>query len=89
MAAVKAVRAGYASVIDMMYVTCLDDADLSSCYEVEDTPSGITVMYSEDGRVIGAEISDFSLRFSLPASISVDAKNPFTLDIDDSALAAA
>lgn len=84
---VKAVRAGYAGIVDMMYVTCREDADLSLCHAVEDTPSGITIMYDADGSVIGVEISDFSCRYSIPARIEVDAQNPFTLDIDRSALA--
>lgn len=89
MMAVKAVRAGYAAIVDMMYVTCRDGADLSACGRIEDTPSGITVMYGDDGGVVGAEISDFYSRYDLPASIVVDAREPFRLDIDESALSGA
>lgn len=86
---VNALRAGYAEIVDMMYVTCRDGVDLSLACSIEDTPSGITVMYGDSGEVIGAEISDFSDKFGIPASINVDAKVPFVLNIDESALAEA
>lgn len=83
---VKALRAGYADMVDIMYVTCADGADLSTCHRLEDTPSGITVNYDAAGRVLGAEISDFSANYRVPARIVVDAETPFVLDIDSSAL---
>lgn len=78
----KAISASYAQVIDMLYVLCKEGVGLSRCRSVEDTPSGITVMYDEDGSVIGAEISDFSERYDIPASIRVDSSKPFTLSVD-------
>ena len=85
MLTVKALRAGYADVADILYVTSSEDADLSSCYRLEDTPSGITVNYDDSGRVLGAEISDFSSSYKVPVKIVVDAETPFILDIDSSA----
>lgn len=78
----RAVSASYAQIIDMLYVLCKEGGSLSRCHSIEDTPSGITVMYDEDGSVIGAEISDFSERYDIPASILVDSSNPFMLSVD-------
>lgn len=83
MSGYKAVRASYADAIDMLYVLCKEGASLSSCDSLEDTPSGFTVMYDGSGSVLGVEVSDFAERFQLPASIPVDAKTPFVLDVDE------
>ena len=48
-----------------------------------DPPSGITVMYAADGSAIGAEVSDFSERYSLPATIHVDARTPFDITVKE------
>lgn len=78
----RASSARYADLFDILYVLCGADGSLSRCSTVEDTPSGITVMYDRDGSVIGAEVSDFSERYSVPSTIRVDAKRPFDLRID-------
>lgn len=79
----RAKSARYADLFDILYVLCGADGSLSKCHSVEDTPSGITVMYDREGSVIGAEVSDFSERFVVPSTIKVDAKRPFELRIDN------
>ncbi|NJE80695.1 hypothetical protein E0L17_05060 [Olsenella sp. SW781] len=79
----SAASASYADVVDMLYVLIDPSGSLSRCHSVEDTPSGITVMYSADGSAIGAEVSDFLERYSLPATIHVDAREPFDLTISE------
>ncbi len=65
--------ASYHALLDMLYA-----GDVSSpCDKIEDTPSGMTVMYSSDGTPIGVEISQFSKRDS--DDVIVDAKSPFIL----------
>jgi len=78
----KAVRATYAHAVDMLYIICKDDGSLDFCHEIEDTPSGITVMYDNDGSVIGAEISDFARRYTVPTTINVDTVKPFDIVIN-------
>lgn len=79
----SASSASYTDVVDMLYVLIDPDGNLSRCHSVEDTPSGITVMYAADGSAIGAEVSDFSERYSLPATIHVDAKSPFDISVSE------
>ena len=78
----RASSARYADLFDILYVLCGTNGSLSLCSSVEDTPSGITVMYDRNGSVIGAEVSDFSERYTVPSTIRVDAKKPFDLRID-------
>ncbi|GEM_PF-5358474 len=77
--------ASYAGAVDMLYVLINPNGDMSACHAIEDTPSGITVMYDRRGAVIGAEVPDFSERFSLPAMIPVDSHNPFAISVDNAA----
>lgn len=79
----RAASASYADVVDMLYILLDPNGSLSMCHSVEDTPSGITVMYAPDGSAIGAEVSDFSERYSLPATIHVDAKSPFDISVSE------
>lgn len=74
-----ATDASYASAVDVLYVRL--GGDLSACSSVEDTPGGVTVMYSADGSVIGCEVADFSERYDLPAVVRVDAEKPFELAV--------
>lgn len=78
----QASSARYADLFDILYVLCGADGSLTKCRSVEDTPSGFTVMYGDDGSVIGVEVSDFSERYSVPSTIDVDAKEPFRLRVD-------
>lgn len=78
----RATSARYADMFDILYVLCEPNGSLAKCHSVEDTPSGITVMYDEDGFVAGAEVSDFLERYKVPSTITVDAKTPFQLRID-------
>lgn len=76
-------RAAYHALFDMLYVGYGDNS-LDLCHSIEDTPSGITVMYDEDGKFAGAEIPFFAERYpTVPAIIAVDAAVPFTLFIAD------
>ena len=68
--------ASYAGAVDMLYVLINPNGDMSA---------GITVMYDRRGAVIGAEVPDFSERFSLPAMIPVDSHNPFAISVDNAA----
>ena len=79
----SAASASYADVVDMLYVLLDPNGSLAGCHSVEDTPSGITVMYVADGSAIGAEVSDFSERYSLPATIHVDARTPFDITVNE------
>ena len=75
-------RASYYEPLDILYLT-YGDGSLSCCDAVEDTPSGVTVMYGEDGELDAAEIYDLFERISsLPATILIDAAVPFTLTIN-------
>lgn len=82
MRAYRASSASYASVVDMLYVLISPNGSLSACHSIEDTPSGITVMYAKDGSVVGAEVSGFLERYELPATISVDSSSPFEITVD-------
>ena len=67
--------ASYHTLLDMLYA-----GDVSSpCYKVEDTPSGMTVMYSSSGNPIGVEVSDFSNWND--SDVLVDAETPFVLKV--------
>lgn len=77
--------ASYADVVDMLYVLLDLNGSLSSCHSIEDTPSGIIVMYDAHGAVVGAEVPDFSERYRLPAMISVDSRVPFEISVDRAA----
>lgn len=79
----SAALASYADVVDMLYVLLDPNGSLAGCHFVEDTPSGITVMYAADGSAIGAEVSDFSERYSLPATIHVDARTPSDITVNE------
>ena len=79
----SAASASYADVVDMLYVMLDQNGSLARCHSIEDTPSGITVMYAADGSAIGAEVSDFSERYSLPATIHVDARTPFDITVSE------
>lgn len=78
----RASSASYASAVDMLYVIIDPSGDLSSCHSIEDTPSGITVMYASDGSVVGAEIPGFLERYGLPAKIEIDSSTPFEITVD-------
>ena len=78
----RASSASYASAVDMLYIIIDPSGCLSACHSIEDTPSGITVMYASDGSVIGAEVPDFLERYDLPATIEVDSSNPFEIMVD-------
>lgn len=68
--------AAYYSLLDILYVGDV----VSACDTVEDTPSGVTVMYNNDGSFAGAEIPDFVERgYGFDDSIEVDASEPFKL----------
>lgn len=82
MSGCEVVHAAYASAVDMLYIFCKDNGSLDFCHEIEDTPSGITVMYDNDGSVIGAEVPDFAKRYAIPATINVDAVKPFDLVVN-------
>ena len=72
-------RASYFEPLDILYVA-YGDHSLDSCHTIEDTPSGITVMYDDENCFAGAEIYDLSKRVqSLPATLLVDAKTPFLI----------
>lgn len=76
-------KASYHKMLDIMYVG-INDAHLDICDKIEDTPSGIIVMYDNNGAFAGAEIPLFSKRFgNLPAVVSVDASDPFELTINE------
>lgn len=81
MYSIDADRAAYHKLLDILYVGYgMNSLDL--CHSLEDTPSGITVMYDENGAFAGAEIPYFSERFgSFPATIEVDSTVPFGLAI--------
>ena len=81
MTCLVAQSASYVGSVDVLYVNFNGRESLSACHAVEDTPSGITVMYSEDGAVVGCEVMDFSERYRLPAKIRVDTKNPFEVSV--------
>ena len=78
---IDADRAAYHGLLDILYVGYgLNSLDL--CHSIEDTPSGITVMYDEHGVFAGAEIPYFSERFSgFPVTVEVDSAVPFGLSI--------
>lgn len=82
MTCLSAKDASYVGAVDVLYVRLGDNKSLSVCHSVEDTPSGITVMYSADGSVVGCEVADFSERYSIPAVIKVDTKKPFELSVE-------
>lgn len=70
-------NASYNPFIDMLYV-----GECESCYSIEDTPSGITVMYEKDGTVLGVEIPYFTENYSeAPVDISVDSSVPFCISV--------
>lgn len=82
MRAYRASSASYASVIDMLYILLDPNGSLSACHAIEDTPSGITVMYGADGSVVGAEVPDFLECYKIPATITVDSNVPFEISVD-------
>ena len=72
-------RASYHALLDMLYVGYGNNS-LDLCHSIEDTPSGITVMYDERGVFAGAEIPYFSKRSEgFPATVEVDSSSPFGL----------
>ena len=75
-------RAAYHRLLDVLYVG-FSDGGLESCSRIEDTPSGITVMYSSDGSPSGIEVPYFS-SFSdgFPVRLIVDAESPFEVDVE-------
>lgn len=81
----EAKKASYASTVDMLYVLLDPNGDLSACSSIEDTPSGITVMYDRAGNAIGAEVPDFMEDYGVPATIPVDSKRPFNLHVSSAA----
>lgn len=81
--AIRAVDSRYEGYADALYILCKRDASLSSCFAVEDTPSGITVMYDCDGSVIGVEVFDLSDKYyEMPSRIHIDAKAPFDIELN-------
>lgn len=74
-------RAAYHRLLDVLYVG-FTDGGLENCSKIEDTPSGITVMYSKDGTPSGIEVPRFS-SFSdgFPARLIIDAESPFEVDV--------
>ena len=76
-------RAAYYAPLDILYVGYGDNS-LDKCHEIEDTPSGITVMYDDNNNFAGAEVYSFSSRISsIPGIITIDAKNPFKIFIPE------
>ena len=74
-------RAAYHELLDILYVG-YGPSSLDLCHSLEDTPSGITVMYDECGAFAGAEIPCFSERSGgFPAAVEVDSAVPFGLSI--------
>ena len=64
----------YHALLDMLYA-----GDVSSpCDRIEDTPSGAIVMYSDAGKPVGVEVSDFSKKYR--EKLLVDSKDPFYLE---------
>lgn len=74
-------RAVYHELADMLYIG-YGSGTLDLCDSVEDTPSGITVMY-RGGEFAGAEVPFVSERYpSMPGRISVDSVRPFDIVLD-------
>jgi hypothetical protein len=75
-------KASYHKLLDILYVGS-DGSDLDCCDHIEDTPSGIIVMYNKDGSFAGAEIPLFRKKYGkLPAIIDIDTLEPFELSVD-------
>ncbi|MFR7671482.1 MAG: hypothetical protein ACLU0O_13105 [Collinsella sp.] len=74
----------------MFYMSsCKRDASLSSCSALEDTPSGVTVMYDCDGSVIGVEVFDLSDKYcEMPSRIHIDARAPFDIELNPDSVSA-
>lgn len=82
---IDADRAAYHKLLDILYVG-YGLGSLDSCCSLEDTPSGITVMYDENGSFAGAEIPFFSERFGdFPVVIEIDSVVPFGLSVSSAA----
>lgn len=74
-------RAAYHKILDVLYVG-FSDGGLESCSRIEDTPSGITVMYSKDGMPTGVEVPKFSsISSGFPARVFVDSASPFEVNV--------
>lgn len=87
--AICAIDSRYEGYADVLYVLCKRDASLSSCYAVEDTPSGISVMYDCDGSVIGVEVFDLSEKYyEMPSRIHIDARVPFDIELNHESVSA-
>lgn len=76
-------RAAYYKPLDILYIGYGNNS-LDRCHAIEDTPSGITVMFDENNAFAGAEVNNFSSRVSsIPAIIDVDSINPFKILITE------
>lgn len=87
--AIRAIDSRYEGHADVLYVLCKRNASLSSCSALEDTPSGITVMYDCDGSVIGVEVFDLSDKYcEMPSRIHIDARVPFDIELNQDIVSA-
>lgn len=78
--AIETYRARYVSAVDTLYAGDVD----SPCSSVEDTPTGIVVMYGSDGSPIGIEVPCFAERYrNLPAIVDVDSVEPFSVCVHE------
>ena len=74
-------RAAYYAPLDVLYIGYGDNS-LDSCHAIEDTPSGICVMYDRNGLFAGAEIYDASKTISgTPCVVTIDASVPFRINL--------